>query len=250
MGIKLLIADDEDVICKGVAKYIRLHTDRFSKIYEAENGKEALDIIIQKQPDMMILDVQMPIMTGLDVMRESAKAGIKPVTMILSGYDEFIYAQKAIKFGAKEYLLKPVRAADILKMLNELADEYIGKEMQDEEQSDADGAEMAKENPLVKEAREYMNENYAQNLSLSDVAEYLQISVGYLSTLMNQSLNCGFTDYLNQIRIDRACCYLEQNTLKNYEIAYKVGFNDEKYFSKVFKKLKGMSPKEYRMRDR
>ncbi|MDY4793100.1 MAG: helix-turn-helix transcriptional regulator [Pararoseburia sp.] len=53
-------------------------------------------------------------------------------------------------------------------------------------------------------------------------------------------------DYLNRIRIDRACCYLEQNLLKNYEIAYKVGFNDEKYFSKVFKKIKGMSPKEYR----
>ena len=128
MGIKLLIADDEDVICKGVAKYLRLHTDRFSKIYEAENGEEALDVIYQKQPDMMILDVQMPIKSGLDVMREAAKAGIRPITVILSGYDEFTYAQKAIKFGAKEYLLKPVRAADILTLLNNLADEYIGKE--------------------------------------------------------------------------------------------------------------------------
>lgn len=128
MGITLLIADDEDVICKGVAKYIRLHTDRFTKIYEAENGEQALDIIYQKQPDMMLLDVQMPIKTGIDVMREAEKAGIKPITVILSGYDEFSYAQKALQFGAKEYLLKPVRAADILALLNNLADKYIGLE--------------------------------------------------------------------------------------------------------------------------
>lgn len=99
----------------------------------------------------------------------------------------------------------------------------------------------------MREAKEYMKENYAKDISLSDVAEYLKISVGYLSTLMNQTLKCGFADYLNQIRVERACCYLEQNYLKNYEIAYKVGFNDEKYFSKVFKKIKGISPKEYRM---
>ena len=250
MGIKLLIADDEEVICKGVAKYLRLHTDRFSKIYEAENGQEALDIIIQKQPDMMILDVQMPILSGIDVMREASKAGIKPITIILSGYDEFSYAQKALKFGAKEYLLKPVRAADILTLLNELADEYIGREIQTIDDDSSEETEKDKENPLVKEAKEYIRENYACDLALSDVADHLQISVGYLSTLMNQCLQCGFTDYLNQIRIDRACCYLEQNVLKNYEIAYKVGFNDEKYFSKVFKKIKGMSPKEYRMQAR
>ena len=176
MGIKLLIADDEDVICKGVAKYLRLHTDRFSKIYEAENGEEALDVIYQKQPDMMILDVQMPIKSGLDVMREAAKAGIRPITVILSGYDEFTYAQKAIKFGAKEYLLKPVRAADILTLLNNLADEYIGKEETVKEQSEA-AADKEKENPLVSEAKEYMKENYASSLTLADVAEYLQISI-------------------------------------------------------------------------
>lgn len=240
MPIKLLIADDEDMIRKGVTKYLQLHTDRFSKIYEAENGQEAIDLTLRYQPDMLLLDVQMPVKTGLDVMKEVQKAGLEPVTVILSGYDAFTYAQQAVKFGAKDYLLKPVRAADILSTLNELADKYIGKE-------DAQEAETESSNPLVREATEYMQENYAKDLSLTDVAEHLRISTGYLSTLMNQNLGCGFVDYLNQVRVDRACCYLEQNQLKNYEVAYKVGFNDEKYFSKVFKKIKGMTPKEYRM---
>ncbi len=240
MPIKLLIADDEDMIRKGVAKYLQLHTDRFSKIYEAENGQEAIDLILRYQPDMLLLDVQMPVKTGLDVMKEVQKAGLEPVTVILSGYDAFSYAQQAVKFGARDYLLKPVRAADILNTLNELADKYIGKETEVVEEEEAT-------NPLVREATEYMQENYARDLSLTEVAEHLRISTGYLSTLMNQNLGCGFVDYLNQVRVDRACCYLEQNQLKNYEVAYKVGFNDEKYFSKVFKKIKGMTPKEYRM---
>lgn len=245
MSIKILIADDEDMIRCGVAKYLKLHTDRFDKIYEAENGQEAIDILLKYQPDIMLLDIQMPLKTGLDVMKEAKKAGLQPITVILSGYEEFSYAQEAIKFGAKEYLLKPMRAADILACLNRLADEYIGIEETVPSEMNAPGS-----NPLVKTALEYIMEHYAEEISLSGVAEMLGISVGYLSTLLNKELGSGFNDYVNQVRIDRACCYLEQNYLKNYEIAYKVGFRDEKYFSKVFKKIKGMSPKEYRMQTR
>ena len=243
MSVKVLIADDEDIIRCGVAKYIKLHTDRFDKIYEAENGQQAIDILLKYHPDIMILDIQMPLKTGLDVMKEAKKAGLHPITIILSGYDEFAYAQEALKFGAKEYFLKPMRAADILSSLNSLADTYIGKE-KTEPLADEAGI-----NPFVVEAVEYIRDHYAEDVSLSRV-EKIGISDGYLSTLMYQNLDCGFNTFLNRVRIERASCYLEQNYLKNYEIAYKVGFKDEKYFSKVFKKIKGMFPKEYRMKNR
>lgn len=244
MAVKLLIADDEDAIRRGTAKYIRLHSDRFEKIYEAENGQEAIDCILKYQPDILLLDVQMPIKNGIDVMREADKAGIHPVTIILSGYDEFKYAQQAIKFGAKEYLLKPTRAADILACLNRLADEYIGKEARRTEDEPEEQT-----HHLIKEAKEYIAEHYFEDITLGNVAEQIGISGGYLSTLFMQQLGVGFVEYLHGIRIDRACSYLEQNYLKNYEIAYKVGFRDEKYFSRVFKKIKGMSPKEYRIKN-
>lgn len=241
MSVKLLIADDEAIIRRGTAKYIKLHTDRFDKIYEAENGQEAIDCILKYRPDILLLDVQMPLKNGIDVMREASNAGLHPVTIILSGYDEFEYAQQALKYGAKEYLLKPAKAADILACLNRLADEYFGKET-----ADIKEGEEEQTNPLVKKAQEYIAEHYTENLALTEVAEEIGISGGYLSTLFNQHLGCGFIDYLNSVRIDRACGYLEQNYLKTYEIAYKVGFRDEKYFSKVFKKKMGISPKEYR----
>lgn len=245
MAIKLLIADDEDMIRRGTAKYIQLHTDRFDKIYEAESGQEAIDCILKYQPDIVLLDISMPLKNGIDVMRETYKAGLHPVIVILSGYEEFKYAQQAIKYGAKEYLLKPMRASDILACINRLADEHFAKETL---RIDEDAKKHS--HHVVKETQEYIAEHYSENLTLGEVAEHVGISGGYLSTLFMQCLGKGFVDYLNEVRIERACCYLEQNYLKNYEIAYKVGFHDEKYFTKVFKKIKGMTPKEYRVTKR
>lgn len=233
MSIKLLVADDEDTIRNGIAKYIQLHTDRFDKIYLAANGQEAVDIIFRDKPDILFLDVQMPVMTGIEVMREANRAGILPYTMILSAYEEFRYCQQALRLGAKEYLLKPVRSSDILQMANHAADQLFGKAEERE-------TEITEErNRLVEQAKEYVEEHYYENLMLADVAQKVGISSGYLSTLFQRQMAKGFVDYLNEVRIEHACTYLRQNYLKVYEIAYRVGFKDEKYFSKVFKKVTG-----------
>lgn len=240
MSIKLLIADDEDTIRNGIAKYIQLHTDRFDKVYLAANGREALDIILRDRPDILFLDVQMPLLTGIEVMQEAKRADALPYTMILSAYDEFKYCQQALRLGAKEYLLKPVRSSDILQMANQAANELFGADKQLTIESTEE------KNYLVELAREYVEEHYYENLMLADVAQKVGISSGYLSTLFQRQLSKGFVDYLNEVRIEHACSYLLQNYLKTYEIAYKVGFRDEKYFSRVFKKVKGQSPSEYR----
>lgn len=241
MQTKILIAEDEEIIRRGVAKYIQLHTDRFDTIYEAENGQDALDIILKYHPDIVLLDIQMPKMDGITIMQKLSKTKIQPLIVILSGYDDFKYAQNALRYGAKEYLLKPVRASDILDILNKLADKYLGTECMVQEKG-----VLENENTFVHEAKNYIEEHYSENLTIKNVAEKIGISSGYLSTMFNQNLGLGFAEYLNGLRVEHACVYLEQNYLKVYEIAYKVGFRDEKYFTKVFKKIKGMSPKEYR----
>ena len=240
MAVKLLIAEDEDIIRNGMEKYIRLHTERFAQIYTAKNGGEALELALQFQPDILLLDVQMPVKSGIAVMQELKRVGMKPETIILSGFDEFSYAQQALRYGARDYLLKPVRSSEILKLLLKVADQIEGV--------DAFGRTREEKNAfgIVERAREYIEEHYGEELTLQKVADVVGISSGYLSTQFSQSLDCGFVDYLNKIRVEHACAYLKQNYFKTYEIAYKVGYRDEKYFSRVFKKVTGMSPSEYR----
>ena len=239
MSINLLVADDEDTIRRGVSKYIQLHTDDIDKVYEAENGEEAMEMILKHRPQIILLDVQMPLLSGIDVLKGIKKAGLNPVVIILSGYDEFKYAQQALKYGASEYLLKPIRANLILecveKFISEKCSDCLEKENEAEESSQ-----------LIKDAKEYIEENYMEKISLTTMAQHLGVSNGYISTKFTENVGCGFVDYLNTVRVERACGFLEQGFFKTYEVANKVGFQDEKYFSRVFKKIKGLSPREYK----
>ena len=155
-----------------------------------------------------------------------------------SCHNEFKYAQAALQYGVKDYLLKPLHAGEIIKCIKKhvnIEDDCAPKK------SLADSSDF-----IVKEAKEFILEHYYEDISLDVVAEKVGITGGYLSTILSKSLDCGFVEYVNNIRIDRACGYLKQGSLKVYEIADRVGFNDEKYFSKVFKKTMGMSPREYK----
>lgn len=237
--IRLLIVDDEENILVRIEKYIRKNMKCFSEIYTARSGEEALDVIYRFQPELMLLDVQIPVKNGLEVMREARSKGICPKTIILSGYDTFSYAQQALRLGAVDYLLKPCRSTEICQRLAQMVEK---QEMEEVPGIHEDRAL----NPAVRTAKRYISEHLTENLSLSDVAEKAGVSTAYLSTLFTQHFGCGFVDYLNKQRIEYASHYMQDGEMKIYEIAYKVGFRDEKYFSRVFKKVMGSSPSEYR----
>jgi two-component system response regulator YesN len=240
--IRLLIAEDEDAIRESIQKYISANATLIGEIYTAENGGQALDMIMRYRPQIMLMDIQMPLKNGLEVMREALAAGVCPKTVILSGHDQFSYAQQALRLGAADYLLKPCRAAELLERLEGLARE-ISREAAHAPKQEDSGRRV---HGVVERALAYMEEYYPENLTLPLVAEKTGVSPNYLSALFGKNVNMGFTDKLNQIRIERACDYFAAGGVRTYEVAYKVGFKDEKYFSSVFKKLKGTSPSEYK----
>ena len=236
----LLIVDDEAKIRNGIYTYIHHNAEWLGEIYQAENGEAALEIIYKYRPDVMLLDVQMPIKDGFDVMEESVMAGVCPKTIILTGHDDFKYAQKALRLGAVDYILKPCRPGEIVEKIKEVLHLKSERNQREEDARKEDA------NPMIEMAKKYIMEHYEQPLSLVEVAEKVKVTPPYLSTLFTRYENCGFIDYLNQFRIERAKLYLNDYGLKTYEVAYKVGFHDEKYFSRVFKKITGKSPTEYR----
>jgi len=238
----VLIADDEERICEGLKKYFLANSKVIEKVYTASNGLEAFDLIVEFQPDAMVLDVQMPYKNGLEVMQEANRAGVCPKTIILSGYSEFNYAQMALRCGALDYIVKPCHPGEVLLKTEKILTKARGP------QTDKGGNEdnLKNKNHFVSIAVDYIHNHFWENISLSDTASRIGISPAYLSTLFTHVQGCSFVDYLNKIRIDRACSFFYDPAIKTYEVAYKVGFKNEKYFSKVFKKTTGMSPSEFR----
>ncbi len=117
---KLLVVDDEEEVRQGLIKKIEWHKYNFEIIGEAQNGREALDIIEEIVPDIIITDISMPIMNGLEL-SEYVKLNYPTIkTVILTGYDDFNYAQQAIRFGVEDYILKPVLPKDIDELLIKL----------------------------------------------------------------------------------------------------------------------------------
>lgn len=116
----------------------------------------------------------------------------------------------------------------------------------EEEKAEVKKCGNKQEHLSVRGAQEYIREHLTEELNLKLVADKVGISTAYLSTLFKQYLGCGFVDYLNKTRIEYACNYMQDGEMKIYEIAYMAGFHDEKYFSRVFKKVTGQSPSEYR----
>jgi len=234
---RLLLVDDEENILQAMENYIKLHTTRFDKVYTAAGGQAALDIIFRHQPDVMLLDVQMPGKTGIDVIQEANAAGKCPRTIILSGHDTFAYAQMAMREGAADYLLKPCRSTEILEKLEALLPR---------EEDAVQAMPPADENRLVTRAVAYMEEDLSKERSLTAVASAVGVSAAYLSALFTKTKGMTFVDYNNKMRVDWACAYMHDPRMKVYEIAYRVGFRNEKYFSRVFRKVMGKSPSEYR----
>ncbi len=115
MAITLLVADDETTIRQGVSDYLTSHAPEITQIFQAKNGEEALNLLVEHRPDVAILDVEMPLKSGLEVLKEANRLNLPTQVLILSGYDQFEYAQQAMEHGAKRYLLKPVGGQELLK---------------------------------------------------------------------------------------------------------------------------------------
>ncbi|MEZ0536448.1 response regulator [Caldicellulosiruptoraceae bacterium PP1] len=125
MKIKVLIVDDEKLIREGLKKIIEKIDDKFVIVGEAKNGLDALEKINQSQPDIAIIDIKMPIMDGLELLKRINQENLKVKMIILSGHDEFAYAKIAIENGAKAYILKPFEKSELTETLNRLYSEIV-----------------------------------------------------------------------------------------------------------------------------
>jgi two-component system response regulator YesN len=250
---KVLLAEDEELIRKGLTFMVDWLSMDCVVAGEAANGREGLEMIRQLQPDLVITDVRMPFLSGIEMLEQSiAQGGYEAI--IVSGYEEFEYARKAISLGVTEYLLKPLDMDDLCRAIkNALEKLDARRRLRKLDTSgtakgllDVSGMELTSAHTKhVRIMLDYIRDNYPQKISINDVSARYGLSTSYLNTRFKEETGYTFNDFLNRYRILQALELLGSGEMKVYEVAEVVGFQDYKYFSLVFKKYVGMSPVKF-----
>lgn len=231
--MKLMIVDDEPYILEGLSKMIKSASTCCSQIEEAVDALEALNKMSQFRPDIVITDLNMPEKDGIELIEEAREAGYCDCFVVLTGYEDFEYARKAIHAGVVEYLLKPINQEEIITLLETLAEEKCGTNLEF--------------NGHMDKIMAYIDIHYTDPLSLDDLAELTGLHPNYISSLFRKERDVTFIHYLNHVRIEKAKELLEKepnNSVIN--VGKRVGYESPQHFLKMFKQYVGDTPGSYR----
>lgn len=250
--IRVLIADDERLEREALADLVVRRFEHEAVIQTAENGRRAADTAILWEADLILMDIEMPGINGLDAARAVLEQRPECKVIFVTAYSLFQYAHEAMHLGACDYLLKPVdpdeAEAAIRRAIRQIeAGRKLAELAPVAPEPAADTAEAEDRNALVMaHVRRYMEDNYMFDLSLDSVGEILHISPAYLSAQFKKYQKMNFLDCLTELRINAAKQLLTDPLRSAAEVASMVGYEDASYFARAFKKRTGMTPTQYR----
>ncbi len=341
---RILIVDDEKMVREGIVCTLPWEELHIRVVGTASNGRDALDLVRKLKPHIVLTDVRMPFLDGLELIEAIRDEAPHIKTIILSAYDEFEYARKAIQLGAIDYILKPIQADELTALLRRVAQMFqedvereillngIRKRVRESlpsylhalqkgdliesirfikdlfpaskpamwkygrdiltiviQELHLDGnlpffmeeilSEIRTSSDLIHSATdldlflqvicgilqdrviknqkptlpsviqtvlEFVHTHYAEVITVQGVAHWIGLNPDYFSHVFKKYMGVNFIGYVNRYRIDQAETLLKQESLKIYEIAERVGFQDYKYFSKLFHQWKGYRPTDVR----
>ena len=251
---RVLIVEDEDIIRKGIAYTMDWMGMGCTIVGEAANGQEGLEKIKELEPDIVLADIMMPVMDGIEMIRrakEECESSFKSI--ILTSYADFEYAKKAISLSVSAYLMKPVDEdelkEDVAKIISEIEREHEYVQFSEKKISVEEMPEVfiktEKENDYVQHVLDATKEHYADKISIESFSEELGVSASYLSRKFKDATGTSFLDFLNKYRVQQAIKLLETGKYKVYEVSDMTGFTDYKHFNTVFKRYTGTAPSEF-----
>ncbi|MPQ31270.1 response regulator [Clostridium estertheticum] len=253
---KVLIAEDEEMIRKGLRYTFDWNKADCIVVGEACNGIEGIEKIKELDPDILIVDINMPIMNGITMIQNS-KEEFSYSAIVLSGYDEFDLAKQAIHLGVMEYLLKPVDNNQLFEALEKAKKQIIKSkyykisEIKSRELIKFDVLQgdfirdVHKSSKCVSQMVDYVKESYHKKISIQDLVDILCMSSTHLNQKFKQETSFTFNDYVNRYRINMAINIMKTGKGKIYTIAMDVGFKDYRYFINVFKKYTNCLPSDF-----
>ena len=252
---KVLVAEDELIERKVLCKILAKHLGEYCDIYDSKNGREALEVFEREQPQIAILDIEMPGINGLEVARKIRESGRNCAIMFLTGFDKFSYARQAISVRALEYLLKPYNEQELISAVEE-AMQYASRFAQEapapaaEEPSPAvndEDNENVRLSMIRNEISKYLMNHYREDISMQSAAQAMGYSEAYFCKLFKQCFRVNFSAYLNEFRIEKAKAMLADPLVNIKDIGADCGYSDSNYFARVFKRITGQTPSDYRL---
>lgn len=235
---KAIIIDDEPWTILDIEQTFALKEMGFEIIGSFRSPLKALPAIMSKKPDLIITDIRMPGMTGLELIQKVRSQHLNCEFIIVSGYNDFAYAKEAIAYGVTGYCLKPLDPAETAACLERARTALNRRSV------------LPSDSPYIDDTFErilnHMNTHFPEKLSLKSLAAAFDLNPNYCCTLFTKYLGKTFSQHLTELRITEAQSLLKTTAHSLEKIAQMVGYNDYFYFSKVFKKQCSYSPKEYR----
>ncbi|SDD18231.1 Helix-turn-helix domain-containing protein [Paenibacillus sp. UNCCL117] len=273
---KVLIADDETLDLEGMKAFIPWESLGMEIVGAVTNGFSACELAERERVDVLVTDVNMPNMSGLELARRVRERYADVRVVFVSGYRDFQYVKEALALQAYSYVLKPMNEEELIESLDRIRkdlDEARERErelklmrsggMQHAERSDiaAEGVggqalertwlsgKPVKNGKLIQEVIDYMREGLERQLTLKEAADKFGFSPNYLGQLFKEASGRSFHECLVALRMERAGELLRDPKLRIYEVAGRVGYRYMPYFSKQFKETYGMTPVEFRNGD-
>lgn len=252
--LRVLIAEDEDMIRKGLVYTMDWLSMDCVVVAEASNGREGLEKILEFRPDVVIADIRMPYLDGIEMIRQASET-VTFVGLILTSYAEFDYARRAIDARVREYLLKPVDEEKLAQIMKTIAGEIAHRRQAEyalEQAEPEDSLDLEyymeldrSEKGYVSRILERIRTGYAEKLSIESISDEMGVSASYLSRKFKEVTGQTFLDFLNRYRVQQAIILLETGKYRISEISEATGFSDYKHFCSVFKKYTLRSPTKF-----
>lgn len=226
-----VVVDDEVKIREGLRRYLQARKD-CEQVYSFPHTAAALERLPELQADVLLTDIRMPGLSGLELIETITKAYPELTTIIISGYSEFDYARKAIELGVRRYLTKPTDIRELNVLLDEIAAERGEREQP--------------EDRVVRDVMSHVERHFTEKITLEQLAGAAFVSPNYLCRRFKEMTGISPMEYLARYRIEQACLLLHDGQMTIGEIARRTGFADRRAFSRVFKRWQGVTPQDYR----
>ncbi len=244
MMLRVVIVEDELPLLRELVETFSWRSVNCVVAATAGTAAEARRVIAETRPDILVTDIQLPDGNGISLIEETTPRA----AIVITGHSQIEFAQKALRAGAVDFLLKPLDDQE-LRSAVQRAVIHVGGGVTMEATPPSESPAGGSVNPLVHEARIFIQKNYPHDVSLNEAARYLAISEGHLASLFKQQTGKTFVQALTEHRMTVAATLLRDPRNRVTEVARQCGYRDPTYFSRVFRRTMGMSPREYRQQN-